>query len=140
LNVAFNLFLVPRYGLFGASAMTVITEVVLVGQYAWILRDVLRQLDWQAIILRPLTAALIMGGVLMISRDLPLPLTVLLGGLTYGGLGLALGVLGKTELDLLRNMRQKTATPIMATSSAIPVLLESATARRGAAASDERKY
>ncbi len=80
-NVLLNLLIVPRYGFLGAAAMTVLTEAVLVGQYLWMLRAQMRQLDWGQVLLRPLVAALAMGGLVLLARGLPLLLNVALGAL-----------------------------------------------------------
>ncbi|NTV38256.1 MAG: LUD domain-containing protein [Anaerolineales bacterium] len=59
--MVFNLVLVPRFGFLGAAVMTVVTEAVLVGQYLWILRSTMRQMNWANTLVRPLVAALLMG-------------------------------------------------------------------------------
>ncbi len=105
LNVAINLFLVPRFGLYGAAAMTVATEVVLVAQYVWVLRALLRNLNWDRILARPLGAATAMGLALAIGRALPLPILVATGALVYVSVLLALRVVGKDEIDFIRRMR-----------------------------------
>jgi O-antigen/teichoic acid export membrane protein len=106
-NVALNLLIVPRYGFYGAAVMTVLTEAVLVGQYLWMLRAQMQQLDWQLILLRPLLAALAMGGLVLLLRDLPLLLNVAVGVLIYAGLLPLLGVVGKDELHFVRSLRQR---------------------------------
>lgn len=106
LNVALNLFLVPRFGLTAAAVMTVATELVLVGQYLWLLRAELRQIDLGRAIGRPLLAALIMSGLALTLHDLPLIAIGGLAGLAYVGLLLALGVAGREELHFLRGLRR----------------------------------
>ncbi|HEU4324007.1 MAG TPA: flippase [Roseiflexaceae bacterium] len=106
-NVLLNLLLVPRYGFMAAAAMTVLTELVLVSQYSWLLRDRLRGLDWGRALLRPLLAAALMAAlVLGLKPYLPLLLTVALGAAAYGGALLALGVVGREELHFVRNFRK----------------------------------
>jgi O-antigen/teichoic acid export membrane protein len=107
-NVVFNLALVPRFGFVGAAVMTVITEAVLVGQYVWMLRAQLRQIHWSHTLLRPLAAALMMGGVVLALRGLPLLLNIAIGALTYGALLLTLGVIGGDELRFVHSLRQST--------------------------------
>jgi O-antigen/teichoic acid export membrane protein len=114
LNIALNLALVPRFGLAAAAAMTVATELVLVGQYLWLLRAELRHLDLGRAIGRPLAAALIMGGLALALRDLPLVAVAALGALAYAGLLLALGVAGRDELRFLLSLRR----PVPAAHSA----------------------
>jgi O-antigen/teichoic acid export membrane protein len=105
-NVAVNLLVVPRFGFLGAAVMTVVTEAVLVGQYVWMLRGQMRQLDWGRVLLRPLLAALLMGGLVLALRGLPLLLNVAVGALAYGGLLLLLGVIGRDELRFVRGLRR----------------------------------
>jgi O-antigen/teichoic acid export membrane protein len=105
-NVVLNLFMVPVFGFIGAAVMTVLTEVVLVGQYVLILRSLIKEFNWSKILLRPIVAAAIMGAVVIALRPLPLALNVAVGALVYGGLLLALGVLGKDEMSFLRSLRR----------------------------------
>lgn len=107
INVGLNLLLVPLFGFIGAATMTVVTEAILVGQYVWMLRAELRQLDWGQILLRPLLAALLMGGAVLALRGLPLLLNVAIGGGVYGLLLLALGSLGRDELQFVRGLRRR---------------------------------
>ncbi len=102
-NVAANLLLIPRYGPTAAALITVVTEVVLVGQYLWLLRDLLRRMRL-GLLARLLLAVAVMAGLVYAARGLPLPLTVALGGLLYGGLLLALRVLGPDEGIFLRSL------------------------------------
>lgn len=106
-NVLVNLFMVPRFGFIGAAFMTVLTEVVLVGQYVWILRSLVREFNWGKILVRPLIAVFLMGAALLVLRPLPLVLNAALGALVYGGLLLALGVLGKDEMSFIRSLRRR---------------------------------
>jgi len=103
-SVGLNLMLVPRFGFLAAALTTVLTEAVLVGQYAWMLRALLGQIAWQKALLRPLAAAVAMGGLVFLLRDLPLPVSVAAGALAYGGLLLMLGVLGREELRFARSL------------------------------------
>jgi O-antigen/teichoic acid export membrane protein len=108
LNVGLNLLLVPRFGFLGAAVMTVVTESLLVGQYLWILRAQIRSLNWGTILVRPLLAALVMGGLVLALDSLPLLAKIAVGALSYGGLLLLLGALGKDEIRFVRSLRQRT--------------------------------
>ena len=105
-NVAVNLIVVPRYGYMAAAVMTVLTEAILVGQYVFILRAQLSGFQWGYVLVRPLLAALGMGLVLWVTRDLPLWIHAPLGALTYAAFVVLLGVLGKDELSFVRNLRR----------------------------------
>lgn len=105
-NVMANLAVVPTYGYLGAAVMTVLTEVVLVCQYLYILRAQLRSFHWGFVLLRPLLAALGMGLVLWLTQGLPLWVHAPLGVLAYATFLVALGVLGKDEIRFVRNLRR----------------------------------
>lgn len=105
-NVTANAALVPAFGLVAAAVMTVVTEAVLVAQYLWLLRDLLREMHWGYIFLRPsLAAGVMLGAVLLVRHQWPLFATIGLGALIYGGLLLMLGVLGKEEVRFVRGLR-----------------------------------
>lgn len=114
-NVSLNFLLIPIYGLLAAAILTVITEGVLLSQYAWVLRDKLRHADWGLTLWRPLAAALVMGAVVFALRavvfalrdELFLPLNLLLGAVTYLAGVVLLGAVGRAELDLLSGMRRR---------------------------------
>lgn len=106
LNVALNWLLVPRFGLIAAAAMTVVTELVLAGQYVWLQRDMLGRTRWGLMLGRPLLAALIMGAALLALRaQLPLVASVAVGAAVYGISLIALGALGRDELRFIHSMR-----------------------------------
>lgn len=106
LNVLFNLWLVPRFGLLAASAMTVITEAVLVGQYLWFLRDTLKRMKWSENVIRPLLAAGLMGMVaLFLASHVGLLVNTLICGALYLVLLLAFRVIGKDEWHFVRHLR-----------------------------------
>jgi O-antigen/teichoic acid export membrane protein len=107
MNVTLNLLLVPLFGFVGAAIMTVITEAMLVGQYLWLLRSELRQFEWSDILLRPIVAALLMGGTVLALRFVPLLLNIAIGAVVYGVLLLLLGVVGRDELRFVRSLRRR---------------------------------
>jgi O-antigen/teichoic acid export membrane protein len=106
-NVGLNVLLIPIYGVLAAALLTVFTEAVLLSQYAWVLRDKLRVMDWNLALLRPAIAAVIMGAIVFWLRDLYMPLNILLGASVYLALLFVLGVVGRPEFDLLQNLRRQ---------------------------------
>ncbi len=113
-NVGLNLLLVPRYGLMAASLMTVATEALLVTQYLWILRNSLAELEWNRILLRPLLASAVMGGVVYALRPyLPLLAGVAAGAVIYFVLLLSFRTIGREEWSFLRRLllSPKSAAP-----------------------------
>lgn len=109
LNVAVNLIVVPLYGFVGAAIMTCVTELVLVSQYMWILRKQFHSLDWGRLLARPLAAALLMGGCLILMRGLPVYVNVGVSMATYAVFLLLLGGVGREEWQYVLNLRQATA-------------------------------
>jgi len=107
-NIAMNLILVPWLGLYGAALMTVATEIVLVSQYLWMLRDVLRRFNWGLVLLRPLLAAIIMALAVHMLAHEPLFLAISAGALIYCGLLLVSGAIGSDELDFVRGLLRHT--------------------------------
>ena len=113
INIGLNLFLVPRFGYVMAAAMTVLTEMVLVGQYVWLLRKPLSQMNWNATLFRPLLAAVLMGGALLLVRgSVPWFISAGVGAALYIVLLLVLGVVGKDELRFVQNLRRKEAPAV----------------------------
>jgi O-antigen/teichoic acid export membrane protein len=105
-NVLLNIPFIWLLGMPGAAVMAVVTEVVLVCQYLWMLHDTMRLLNWKHILLRPLVAVAIMGVVVQLMRGLPLLLNIALGGLAYAMLLVLLGIIGRDELQFIRQLRQ----------------------------------
>ncbi|MEJ5248117.1 flippase [Caldilinea sp.] len=109
INVALNALLIPIYGVTAAALLTVLTEAVLLSQYAWVLRARLRHVNWSYALWRPVLAAATMGVVVYLMRALYLPLDVLIGAVIYLGLLLALGVVGRPEFELVLGLRRRQA-------------------------------
>lgn len=112
-NVGLNLLLVPVYGFMGAAVMTVLTEAILVGQYLWLMRPLVRQFNGGLLFVRPLVAALVMGGVsILLLAQVPLLVNIIISGLVYVLGLLLLGVVGRDELRFVRSMLSPaTVTP-----------------------------
>ena len=104
-NVALNLFMIPRYGLMAAAWITLFTELLLVGQYVFLLRL------WRGMTFdrfgKPMLAAGVMGGILWIAKGLPLLALLALGALVYGLALWGLGAVGPAEWQFLRRMAQR---------------------------------
>ena len=112
-NIVANLLLIPRYGVLAAATITVITELVLVGQYLWLMRDLLGQMRWGALA-RSGAAVITMATLVYAIRDLPVLVTVAIGGALYAGLLLAMRVVGPDEAAFVRGLiaaRRATAEP-----------------------------
>lgn len=97
-NVALNLICLPRFGVWAAAIITVITEFVFLAQYLWALRDrgvigALARLLW-----RPALASSVMAVALRVFPLHALLPMIVLGVLIYGGMILLLGGVRRTEL------------------------------------------
>lgn len=108
-NIAANLLLIPRFGPMAAAVVTVATELVLVGQYGWLLRDQLRQMRWRQVLGKPMVAVAAMATIVLLGHDLPVLLTVAAGGVSYAALLLALRVVGPDEYAFLRGLLGRNA-------------------------------
>ena len=117
-NVLLNLLLIPRYGLLAAATMTVLTETVLVAQYTWTLRGILRNLQWDRILIRPPLATLAMASCVYLLRDAPLVSAIAVGAAVYLTLIVALGVVGRDEIRFLRGLRSPGLVPSTETTYA----------------------
>lgn len=97
-NVGLNLVCIPRFGIWAAAIITVITEIVFLIQYLWILRDrhVIR--IFSALAWRPVVAAGVMVVVLAVAPFGFPPLAICLGMIVYGALLLFLGVVTRSEI------------------------------------------
>ncbi len=111
INVASNLIFIPMFGFLAAAVMTVVTEMVLVGQYVWLLRGPLRQMHWQPVI-RTVLAVLAMGAVILVLREMSVFIVAPLGALVYGGLLFALGVVGGDEWRFIATLRRGAESPV----------------------------
>jgi O-antigen/teichoic acid export membrane protein len=113
INVLCNLLLVPVFGHIGAAIMTVATEVVLVGQYMWLLRDAMLQINWKRSFFQPFLAAAVMGVLAFAARPyLPFLINAIIAGGIYLALLVSMNVVGKDELRFMRSLRSSSeATP-----------------------------
>jgi O-antigen/teichoic acid export membrane protein len=111
-NVLINLFVVPRYGFIGASVVTVLTEIMLVGQYLFILRADMRRLHWGRIVVRPALAAMSMAIVIVVVSFPSLAANIALGAGVYVALVVVFGVLGKDEIRFVRGLWRRSEAPV----------------------------
>ncbi|MBC7227217.1 MAG: flippase [Thermoflexales bacterium] len=108
-NVALNLVLIPRWGLLAASAVTVLTEMILAGQYLWLLRRELATVDFRAVFFKPGLAAGLMGVAVFLARGMNFFLVVPLGAAIYLGLLTLTGSVGRQEAVLLGDLVRRRA-------------------------------
>ncbi len=105
-NVAANLALIPVFGILAAAAVTVGTELALVGQYMGSLRRHRLLAGWWGTIGRTLVAAAALAVVAALMRwlDWPLVATAPAGICSYFLAAFAAGALGRAEVTLLAGL------------------------------------
>lgn len=83
-NIAVNAFVIPRYGLMGAAVVTVLTELVVFVLMFLLVNDRFALQGVVHVVLKPLFAALLMGGVVFLGNSLNLFLIIGVGAAAYG--------------------------------------------------------
>jgi O-antigen/teichoic acid export membrane protein len=105
-NVVVNLWVVPHYGYLGSAVMTVVTEIILVSQYIGVLSDMLRKMSWVNILVRPLLASALMGIlVIFLKPNVPLPINIIIGAISYFIFLFVVRAFGKDDFNFLRMLR-----------------------------------
>lgn len=101
-SVALNIVLIPRYGIMGAAASTLSTDVLRLTIAVALARRAGAQSDaiWHA--WRPLAAALVMGSAVWFIRDWPVWFSVPAGALVYGAGLLVFGVVRREAAGRIR--------------------------------------
>jgi O-antigen/teichoic acid export membrane protein len=111
-NVALNIYAIPRYGLEGAAVVAVLTELISFVLLFKLVNDQFTLQSVSRIIVKPLLAALLMGGVVLLGYNLNLFLIVCFGALVYASMLLATKAIDlrdptSPESVLLRNVGQR---------------------------------
>jgi O-antigen/teichoic acid export membrane protein len=101
-NLVANLVAIPAWGIEGAAAVAVASEVLLVGGGYLLVRRELGLAPRFALLWRVLVAAAMMGGVLALVSDWPLAVLIALGVVLYGTTLWALGGIDPRRLGALR--------------------------------------
>ena len=104
-NIVSNLVLIPRYGLLGAAATTVLSELVLLGPFLWEIRRHAGPLPLGRLLLRPTVAALAMGLLLLPLRSWSMFLLAPMGLLIYAIALLLLGTFDEEDRKLAAAVR-----------------------------------
>ena len=100
-SMVLNLLLIPVYGLVGAAVTAVLTELLGVVQYYFLLRYKVDAVDLMTILVRPFVSGLIMSVVVWIVRDGNLFLAIGMGAVVYTVCILATGAISNTETRFL---------------------------------------
>ena len=106
-NVVANILLIPRYGMMAAAVITVITEAVLMGQYASVIYGKVH-FNLKNSFVAPLIAAMLMGAVTLVLRDhVPFAITILLSACVYLPMLFVFQIIGQDEMHFLRSLRTR---------------------------------
>jgi len=100
-NVTLNLLLIPSYGLLGAAVTTVLTEMVGVTQYYFLLRHKVTAVDLGTTLVRLLASGLIMSVLVWMVRGCNLLLAIGVGAVVYAGCILVTGAINSAEAHFL---------------------------------------
>jgi O-antigen/teichoic acid export membrane protein len=101
-NLVLNLIAIPAWGIEGAAAVAVASEVLLVAGGYLLVRRELGLVPRFALLWRVVLAAAVMGGVLALVSEWPLAVLIALGALLYGAALWALGGIDPRRLGELR--------------------------------------
>jgi O-antigen/teichoic acid export membrane protein len=105
-NILLNLYAIPRFGLVGAALVTVVTDLIGMLQFHFLLSRKLRLPNMLWMLLRIGAAAALMGVVVALAGQLNLFVQIGAGVAVYGGLVLALRLMDQDEWALvLRALR-----------------------------------
>ncbi|RME97160.1 MAG: flippase [Chloroflexi bacterium] len=102
LNLVSNIIAIPIWGYVGAAASTILTEVVSLALFYWVVHDEFPLTDLKNTLFKPLVAGLVMGGVILLISDWPLLPVVAVGAGVYGGVLLLLRPFNASETALLQ--------------------------------------
>ncbi len=103
-NVITNLIFLPRYSYVAASITTILSEVVLLGLFAYYLRPVMPDVRWNKILVRPLAVTALMLWVMVLGSQFNLIAGVIAGIIAYPVGLLLLRVFGEEEKRILSSL------------------------------------
>ena len=110
-NLLTNLAAIPRFGYLGAAATTVLSELVLLVPFWYLVRRHLPSVRLLPLVWRPTLAAAVMGAAVWPLTSWAPALAVPTGALVYLALLVALGAMGPDERDLLRKLLRRESAP-----------------------------
>ncbi|NWG19108.1 MAG: oligosaccharide flippase family protein [Chloroflexi bacterium] len=98
LNVVLNLLLIPMYGKMAAASITIVTDVVMAGQFFFLLANHMQLGQIRGYLLRVAGATGFMGGAVWLAVSLPLAVPIAIGVVVYGVLALAMRLVEPAQL------------------------------------------
>ena len=103
-NVAANLYAIPKYGAAGAAATTLLTEVLLLGFMRWRIHGIVSGLGVPSALVRVSVPVLVMALAVGLSEPLHVVLRITLGVAVFAGLGRLTGAWSLADLRRLRRV------------------------------------
>lgn len=103
-NTLANLLLIPRYGIYAASAITVASEIVLMIPFLYATNQSIGRLDWPRTAGKPALAGALMALITWIGRPIEPHLALLAGLVVYLGAVWVLRVFSDQEVAVLRSV------------------------------------
>jgi O-antigen/teichoic acid export membrane protein len=106
-NLVANLLLIPAYGLYAASVVTVLSEVVLMVPFLIAVRQSIGWPDWTHTVGKPAVAGALMLLVALAGHSFEVHLGLVLALAVYLAALWALGVFSPEEIEVLRRLLQR---------------------------------
>ena len=111
-NIALNLYFIPRYSLLGAAAVTVITDLVAAIQFYWLLNRKLHLPPMLSLLTRIVIACAVMGLVVRLLGNHHVFILIGAGAASYGAMVILLRLMDAREwAQLLRVLRLRRELP-----------------------------
>jgi O-antigen/teichoic acid export membrane protein len=103
-NVITNLIFLPRFSYIAASVTTILSEIILLGLFAYYLRPKMPDVRWMKLLVRPLAVTALMLWVMVIGSQIHLVVGLVAGLVAYP-VGLLLWrVFGEEEKQILSSL------------------------------------
>lgn len=103
-NIVLNAALIPYLSYIGASIATVLSEVFLYFVFVYFITKHYKKLELHKHFIKPLVAALMMGGFLFYFKDFNLFLLIILAGLVYFAILLLLRTFTQEDKDIFKQV------------------------------------
>ena len=103
-NVTLNLFLIPKFSLYGAALATVLTEIFYFGGYYYIISKSFYRLNIVSFLIKPTIASVLMGVTIYYLMSLNVFILVVFGILVYCVIMLLLRALNSDDMDIIKRI------------------------------------
>ncbi len=110
INLALNLTLIPIYGFVVAALITVVSELIQLVGYTWVVQNRIVRFKYFSSFGKPIVASILMGGIIMLFEDMNMWVLIALGGLVYVASLAILQFFHREDWELLKaaiNFRKK---------------------------------